>query len=258
MLQFTSDWVAAGRLIQWGLDPHAKPVQELEYQELIEHYVTHHDFRQHVGELARGLGLEVLDASSRGFVLAPREHSVFALKPADYRSGTGSADARLLDGLAQVAIAATVFPRSADLEEDPAIARPPVTVDEIESTIRSLCCRIEQELRGAPDTPASVVETGLLEAWRVYINIPDVRETKGKARAPRSTTRRLIESNLELLASYACFTRVARSGELAYQPTYRYQRQVQELAAGEIYDAVCGILAKAATSPDSAAQPSGA
>jgi hypothetical protein len=66
---------------------------------------------------ADGLGLLVLDVSEHCLVLAPREDSAFQFKPADFRPGTTRAEDRLLDGLVQVAIAATVFPRARDLRQ---------------------------------------------------------------------------------------------------------------------------------------------
>ncbi|NVJ18862.1 hypothetical protein [Myxococcus sp. AM010] len=106
----------AGRLVQWGLRPLARPAQEAEYRELVEHYFDDSAFRTTVRELADGLGLHVLDVSEHGVVLAPMDDSIFALKPADFRPGSSKVDDRLLDGLAQIAIAATVFPVSVKVD----------------------------------------------------------------------------------------------------------------------------------------------
>lgn len=114
----------AGRLVQWGLRPLARPAQEADYRDLVERYFDDGAFRTTVRELADGLGLHVLDVSEHGVVLAPHDDSIFALKPADFRGGSSKVDDRLLDGLAQVAIAATVFPRAGDLDEDPDISVP--------------------------------------------------------------------------------------------------------------------------------------
>ena len=46
----------AGRLIQWGLRPLARPAQEAEYRELVERYYDDGALRTTVRELADGLG----------------------------------------------------------------------------------------------------------------------------------------------------------------------------------------------------------
>lgn len=219
----------AGRLVQWGLRPLARPAQEPEYRELVERYFDDGTFRNTVRELADGLGLHVLDVSEHGVVLAPQESSIFALKPADFRPGSSKVDDRLLDGLVQIAIAATVFPRARDLDEDPDIVRAPVTVDEVEAQLRRLCERLSEEARNAPDPNADDARRGLMEAWRVYMQRLDTLETRDSRKASRST-RRIIEYALDRLRELGCFTQVRRDGEPGWQPTRRYQVMVQQLA----------------------------
>jgi hypothetical protein len=223
----------AGQLLQWGLRPRSRPAQEPEYQELIERYLDHAEFRLLVREIARGLGMIVLDAGEHGIVVGPSLDSVFALKPADFRNQP-SADDRLLDGLVQLAIAATIFPRARDFEEDATYARPPVTVDEVEETLRRLAELIEEEHRGKPDPVASDEESGLNEAWRVYHRRLAAMETRDDRKAQRAT-RRVIEFGLDRLRDFGCFTREIRNGQSLYQPTWRYQVLVKELAATTVY-----------------------
>src|SRR5438128_2019691 len=128
------DWYAAGRLLQWGLRPAARPVQEPEYHELINYYLDHPAFRTALLHLAQGLGLLIVDASERGLVLAPSPESVFAMTPSAFRLRAQTADERLIDGLVEVGIAATLYPRPGDLVEDATIARPPVSVEDVELT----------------------------------------------------------------------------------------------------------------------------
>jgi hypothetical protein len=68
------------------------------------------EFRALVNQFAEGLGLRILDWGEHGFALAPAGESPFALKGASFRSNRTDAEERLLDGLVQVAIAATLFP----------------------------------------------------------------------------------------------------------------------------------------------------
>src|ERR1700752_4131394 len=100
----------AGRLIQWGLRPKVIPFNEPDYRELIERFIDRPTFRGTVRELAEGLGLSVLQVNDRGIFLGTQQDSVFAQKPSDFRGGRSSADSRLLDGLVQIAIAATIYP----------------------------------------------------------------------------------------------------------------------------------------------------
>ena len=113
------DIYRAARLIQWGLQPKLRPVQHGEYIELVREYMNRNEFREITSDIADGIGVEVLDVSEHGIILAPREESVFLLKSSDFRPGSSKAEDRLLDGLVQVTIAATIFPRARDLEDDP-------------------------------------------------------------------------------------------------------------------------------------------
>lgn len=227
----------AGRLLQWGLRPHARPAQEAEYRELIERYFDDVGFRTLVRELADGLGLHLLDVSLHGVVLAPHDDSVFALRPADFRPTSSKVDDRLLDGLAQVAIAATVFPRARDLEDDPDLARPPVTVDEVEVQLRRLCEQMAEEARTRPDPDPEDEERGLTEAWRIYLARLAAMETSD-SRSARRATRSIIKYALDRLREFGCFTQMRHGGEPAWQPTRRYQVMVQELAGTRLFQLV--------------------
>ena len=224
----------AGRFIQWGLRPLARPAQEAEYRELTERYFDDGAFRAMVRELGDGLGLRVLDVSEHGIVLVPLEESIFGLRPADFRPGSARVDDRLLDGLAQIAIAATVFPRARDLEEDPDIVRPAVTVEEVETQLRQLCERLAEQARGTPDPTASDEARGLIEAWRVYLRRLDTIETRDSRKAMRAT-RRVIEYALDRLREFGCFTQVREGDEPAWQPTRRYQVMVQQFAGTTLF-----------------------
>jgi len=236
-----TDAFRAGQLIQWGLDPKARPAQEPEYQGLINRFLDRDDFREMVRETAAGLGLLILDAGEHGLVLAPAEGSIFALRPGRFRPNPSNADMRLMDGLIQLAVAATIFPRDRDLDDDPAIARQPVTVDEVEQTLRILCDRMEEESREQPDPEADESLDGLYEAWRVYRKYLPTIETKDDRRAQR-TTRRMIEYGLDRLREFGCFIKEIGAEPERFQPTYRYQVLVRELAATTAYKAVRRLM----------------
>lgn len=206
---------------------------------LIERYLDRLDFREMVTTLARGLGLEILGEvrSGYGMVLAPHQPSPFSMRFSDYRpAGRLSEENRLLHGLIHIAIAATVYPKATDLLAEATLARNPVTVDEIETTLRGIVKRMDEAARGQPDPPADGAE-GLYEAWRVYKHRQAVKERKDKRAAPY-TTRRMIAYALEYLCKQHLFK---QSGDL-YRPLWRYQVVVQEYAASRVYGAVQRLL----------------
>lgn len=230
------DLVQAGRLIQWGLRSKRRPAQEPEYLELIERYLDQSAFRANVGAIARGLGLSVLDAGMHGIVLAAVPGSEFELNPRDFRPSMQGADDRLLDGLVQLAIAATLFPRAQDLEEEATVARPPVTVAEIDDALREICNQLADEVKGTTD-PEAGPSDGLIEAWRVYHARPSRAETRD-GRYTTKSTHGVISYNLERLKDHGCFTTERRDEETLYQPTWRYQVLVKELAALDAFERV--------------------
>lgn len=236
------DIYRAARLIQWGLQPKLRPVQHGEYIELVREYMNRNEFREITSDIADGIGVEVLDVSEHGIILAPREESVFLLKSSDFRPGSSKAEDRLLDGLVQVTIAATIFPRARDLEDDPERPRPPVTIDEIEEELRSLCKQLAEANKN--EDPLSDDEmTGLYDAWRVYDNRYSTKETKDD-RQSRSSTRRIIEYNLNKLKDYGCFIETKLASKPAWQPTRRYNFLVKEIAANTLFEKVNLILHK--------------
>ena len=236
----STDIFMGARLIQWGLQPKVRPVQQQEYRELIREYLNRSEFQMIVREMADGLGLYVLNVTELGIVLSPREESVFRMKTSEFRPSSSSSDARLLDGLVEVTIAATVFPRERDLEDDVNRPRPPVTVDEVEEQLRALCDKLAERFKEV-DPAADDMETGLYDAWRVYANTMSSRETKDNRQAAR-TTRRIIEFNLMRLKDFGCFTEARYNGKAAWQPTRRYNVLVQELAAFRLFSEVTDIL----------------
>lgn len=232
-----NELIAAGRLIQWGLHPRARSTTESEYRQLLDRYRDHLPFREIVQAIAEGLGLQIIGASTRGIVLVPTEASIFASVPPDTRS----ADERLLDGLIHIAIVATLYPLAQDLEEDPTIARPPLVVEHVEATLRDICDRFEEKSRGQPDPLLNNQLAGLSEAWRVYLDRTAARTTSGQRASPVTTTR-LIERALEFLHKQGCFTIESRGSRNVYRPTWKYQVQVQEWAATQMYEAVRAVL----------------
>lgn len=236
----TSQLHHVGLLIQWGLRVAARPAQEEEYRKLINRYHDEPAFRAAVRETCSGLGLAILDVSEHGLVLAALESSVFTFTPSEFRSG-GSPEDRLLDGLVQIAIAATVFPRARDLDESVELARPPVTVAEVEATLRGISDHFAEQQRSEADPEASAEQQGLTEAWRIYQR--RLPSGGNKRQSPRSTLR-IIAYSLEKLRDHGCFT-LNRDSPPAWQPTRRYQVHVQQLAASRIHQEFQRIMRRA-------------
>ncbi len=232
-----TDVFRAASLIQWGLQPRMRPLQNADYRELVKEYMNRSEFRDVVAEMSDGLGLYVLNVSEHGIVLTPREGSVFWMRPSELRAGSNAAtDRRLLDGIVQVTIAATVFPRARDLEDDVNRPRPPVTVEEIDDTLRGICAALKKEFANA-DPDMDDVRTGIYDAWRVYDATLAARETKDGRESPATSTR-IIKYNLEKLKEYGCFAETRYAGKEAWQPTRRYNVLVQDIAASRVYDEI--------------------
>ena len=237
------DVFRAATLIQWGLQPRVRPIQNAEYLTLVREYMNRSEFRDVVAEMSDGLGLYVVDVSEYGMVLSPREESVFWMRASEFRQNNASSDARLLDGLVQIAIAATIFPRAQDLEDSVDRPRPPVTIEEIDDGLRAICASLKAEF-AEEDPNMDDVRTGLYDAWRVYDNALSTRETKD-GRQSRFATTRIIRFNLERLKEFGCFTETrTTSRKEAWQPTRRYNVLVQELAASRLFDEVMHIQNK--------------
>ena len=235
------DAYRAGRLLHWALQPRVRPAQEPEYRALVDSYLEHRGFRTLVDELAAGLGLDVLDASAQGLVISPGLDSVFRLRFSEYRTSSSTVDDRLLDGLAVLAIAATVYPRAEDLADDPDRARPAVSADEVEDQLRALCDRLAQAASQEPDPSASDEQERLIEAWRVYHARTSARETTSGQR-PRRATMAIIDFALERLREHGCLLRADRDGRTLWQPTRRFNVLARELAAGPLYEHVLSLL----------------
>lgn len=241
-MKFDDDFYKAGRLIQFGLRPKESPSINQEYHSLLDEYINQSEFRNAVQAAAEGLGLQVLYASNFGFVVVPGEDSVFTATWSTYNaSGKIVGDARLVTGLIHLAIMATVFPRPQDLTENFALARPSITVDEVESLLRRLSEAMEQKKKDEPDIAVTQELSGLYEAWRVYLEMPAAKGTK-KGRTARNTTRKKIEDAFEFLQQQGCFKKGLQSNKEVFQPTWRYQLLVQEFSADQLYKEVRRIL----------------
>jgi hypothetical protein len=238
----------AGRLIQWALRPKAIPFNEPEYRELIDRFIDQPSFRGTVRQFTEGLGLVILEANDRGLFLGTQDESAFAVKPSEFRGGRGSAEDRLLDGLVQLAIAATIYPRQQDLDEDSIEAKPPISCEEIDETLRRFCAEYKRRSAAAPDVASDDIDQGMHEAWRVYESRPGLKTTQ-QGHISSSSTQGLIRRHLQQLVEHGCFIFSMQGTTEMYRPTLRYQVQVREMAASKVYRRLQEVISATESMP---------
>lgn len=220
----------AARLVSFGLQPKLPPARDAQYAELIRRYRENPHFARLANAVATGLGLVVLEVSSRaGMAVAAGEDSVFAVRMGDYsrRAAADSTD-RFLHGLAHLAAAAMAFPRPEDLADDGYIGR--ITVNGVDAFVRQACRRLaeEAEERGDNTDPESCAP-GLEAAWRVYLRRSATGATKDARRLAGSTTG-IVGKAVAFLVDSGFLQRTGDDSGGTYRTTARYQLQVRDLA----------------------------
>lgn len=225
-----ADAADAARLVSFGLQPKLQPVRDAEYAAAVRRYQEDPAFARLADAVATGLGLIVLEVSTRaGMALTAGEDSVFAVRMGEYarRTATDSAD-RFLHGLAHLAVAALAFPRPEDLADDGYLGR--ITVNGVEAFVRQACRRLEERAaeRGENTDPASEAP-GLEASWRVYARRSATGATKDARRLAGSTTG-IIGKAVAFLADSGFLQRTGDEEGGAYRTTPRYQLQVRDMA----------------------------
>ncbi|MDT0316814.1 hypothetical protein [Streptomyces millisiae] len=226
-----ADAADAARLVSFGLQPKLSPARDAEYGALLRRYQEEPPFARLADAVATGLGLVVLEVSTRaGMAVAAAEDSVFAVRMGEYaRRATADPADRFLHGLAHLAVAALAFPRPADLADDGYIGR--ITVNGVEAFVRQACRRIEERAAEQGENTDPVSEApGLEAAWRVYTRRSATGATKDARRLAGSTTG-IIGKAVGFLADSGFLQRTGDDGGGTYRTTARYQLQVRELAA---------------------------
>ncbi|MFZ5477570.1 MAG: hypothetical protein ACOZNI_12410 [Myxococcota bacterium] len=214
----------AGRLITCALTPRARPAAMPAYAELMRRYREDAAFRVLVDGVARGLGLQILDASEHGLVLGATADSVFGLKLADYRQ-TLTAEDRVVHGMIQLAIAAWCYPTAAALD-DPEGVVVPVSVHEVVQYLREVC---EQLARRAEQDP-EIGTPELRDAWRAILERAETRGTPDHRRTA-GTLNGMVEHALERLAERGLLRREGDANGGTWRALRAYRVQVRELGA---------------------------
>ncbi|XLE02262.1 hypothetical protein QBL21_19195 [Streptomyces sp. 184] len=225
-----ADAADAARLVSFGLQPKLLPARDLEYAELLRRYREEPPFARVADAVATGLGLVVLEVSTRtGMAVTAAEDSVFAVRMGDYarRAATDSAD-RFLHGLAHLAVAAMAFPRPEDLADDGYIGR--VSINGVDAFVRQACRRLEERAEDAGEnTDPAEGERGLEVAWRVYARRSATGATKDARRLAGSTTG-IIGKAMAFLTDSGFLQRTSDDAGGTYRTTARYQLQVRDMA----------------------------
>ncbi|MEU5403776.1 hypothetical protein ABZ348_31345 [Streptomyces sp. NPDC005963] len=225
-----ADAADAARLVSCGLQPKLVPARDAEYAELLRRYREDPAFARLADAVATGLGLIVLEVSSRaGMALAAAEDSVFAVRMGEYarRASAESAD-RFLHGLAHLAVAALAFPRPEDLADDGYIGR--ISVYGVEAFVRQACRRLEERAEEHGENTDPVTDApGLESAWRIYTRRSATGATKDARRLAGSTTG-IIGKAVAFLTESGFLQRTGDDAGGTYRTTARYQLQVRDMA----------------------------
>ncbi len=206
------------------------PARDAEYTELLRRYREEPAFARLADAVATGLGLVVLEVSTRaGMAVTAGEDSVFAVRMGDYarRASSDSAD-RFLHGLAHLAVAAMAFPRPEDLADDSYIGR--ITVNGVDAFVRQACHRLEERAEEQGDnTDPATDAPGLESGWRIYARRSATGATKDARRLAGSTTG-IIGKAVAFLTDSGFLQRTGDDAGGAYRTTARYQLQVRDMA----------------------------
>ncbi|MFD0343810.1 hypothetical protein ACFVH0_34910 [Streptomyces sp. NPDC127117] len=225
-----ADAADAARLVAFGLQPKLLPARDAEYAELLRRYREEPAFARLADAVATGLGLVVLEVSTRaGMAVTAGEDSVFAVRMGDYarRASSDSAD-RFLHGLAHLAVASMAFPRPEDLADDAYIGR--ITVNGVDSFVRQACHRLEERAEEHGDnTDPATDAPGLEAAWRIYARRSSTGATKDARRLAGSTTG-IVGKAVAFLTDSGFLQRTGDDAGGAFRTTARYQLQVRDMA----------------------------
>jgi hypothetical protein len=246
------DATDAARLLVLGMRPKLLPARDLTYAELVKRFGEDDAFREVTEAIAQGLGLAVLAVSHRtGVVLGPVTDSLFEQRLEDYARRAIMGERRdlekVLHGLAHMAIAALAFPRPDDLANDTYVGR--VSAEQVDSVVRGACGELAAKAAAAEEAEDPLDDAPELErVWRVYLRRPETALTKDGRVAP-GTTRGVITKALRFLADQGFLIRTSDEYGGTYRSTPRYQVQVRELAAEQVFDELLALQVIPVTNP---------
>lgn len=233
-MTLAQDTGQAARLVAYGLRPKVRPIEDPDYRDPVGRYRQRDSFARAVQAVADGMGLDVLDVTeAAGIVLGAREGSAFSIRMEDYyrRAREGNPRLRVLHGLAQLAIAASSFPRPGDLEDDEHVPR--LAVNEVDEYLRDLCRRLD-ELHAEHELDPPAEDPGLERSWRMYARQPEAAATED-GRAWPDATRQVIAKAFGALTDQGLMRKISDALGGTYQPLPAYRVHVRELAGEDVW-----------------------
>ncbi len=223
---------AAARFVSLGLRPKVIPVNDQEYSDLVEAYLSDAEFAELVVAICLGLELRVLAVTRQsGIILAPIGESVFALSFTEYykRSSMKESSERVLHGLAHLALAALAFPTPDNLSNDSYVGY--ITVLEVDEIVRDACRVLSDRAKVNEELVDPSVDLPELEhAWHGFMRRPSYAATKS-GQLSTDSTQGIITKAAKFLVDQGFLVPRADQGEGSYRTTARYQIQVRELAS---------------------------
>lgn len=228
----------AARLVALGLITNEQPSRQEDFRELLSLYATDVEFREMVATIAAGLGLRVVAVNELDVVLSPTNpDGPFAYTLGDWRqsTGQGSADDRLVHGLAVLGICAYFYPRPRDLEVE---RHPQATAADVDRFLRAAC---QEVLRSVDQAEADKEEWQL--AAGIFLRQKEVVPTKDGRRASRHGTHSAIQRTFDLLKRQRMVIESPRESGI-FRPLERLRLQVASIAAHEAYQALTAIRAR--------------
>jgi hypothetical protein len=220
-----------GRLIACALDPKLTPGRDQTYKDLVTRFKEDGQFAQDAAATVRGQGMVILQCDLiHGLVLAAQDGSPYAYRLEDY--GTiSNTDERLLHGLIQLAIAATVFPTAKDLEEEGPLRS--VTAQEIYDHMDQLAQKLKERAGDRTDPPADCPQ--LEPVWRLFLRTR-ATDTTSDARTNPHTTMGMIKRAFRFLVEQGFADELPQAGlKDTYRMRARYRLHVLD-ASGYIME----------------------
>lgn len=248
-MTFETSPANAAKLLNKGLLPKLSPANDKEYRELLALYDADEAMRLLTKEIAQGLGLSVLTATTRGIVLVASDaDSRFAFRVADLRANL-TPDEKSIVVLIHTAIAAQFYPTGESLDDER--TAPPVTERAVLDSLKAMC---RQFLSQGP-AESQGLPRELEQGWKAVLNKPESRPEE------KRRTSGTLEGLIAIVFRKMIESGLVRSDDIdsnnpRYTANYRLTVQLRE-STSQLYAAAQKALR--ATSPVAiAVQPTAA
>ena len=230
----TDQFLAAGHLIAFGLDPRLSPGRSGDYQELVTRFRGDVDFRHRVIAVANGQGLDILDCSPvYGLVLAAKGiHSPYYMRLDDYAAM--SAQERYLNAFVFLAIATACYPTADALDADDG-PLPQITVGQILRLMNRMAERIRER---AKDQDPPVDEPQVEPLYRMILRWRE-GDTTGDERSNPHVKAGMVRRALKWLAANGLADEIGTAKD-AFRIRSRFRLHVKD-AVGTIGPALAHL-----------------